>query len=367
MNSRRPRAALSAALAVIVTGACPLTAASDPVISGILQTRLDAAWQDGAAEDYTVGLEEYASLRLKAAAGDRGTVYAAVNLVAASGSCASDGLAGNSLIAGDNYAAAIEVERLYAKIQGRTTDVEGGLLRIPFGYGQAFRPTDFLNPPNPLLPDARPRAVLGGTLALYPADTSKLRAFAAMGTDPGTSDGGGASFGLSGDINTERLSSQALYAYQAPSSTAPDGIHRGGFSAKLEAGAAFVADVMYSWDGGELVGFGGLRASMGIDYSVLGGDLYLLGQYLYNGPRLLERGTLPRTNYLYGLILYRFDDYTSATLSALAGLDDESCAPSMGVERELFQGCTAGMSFRMAFDSWNPSSASAALTVRMRF
>ncbi|MCK7470695.1 MAG: hypothetical protein MZU95_07820 [Desulfomicrobium escambiense] len=35
-----------------------------------------------ALEEYTVGLEEYANLRLKAVAGDRGTIYAAVNLVA---------------------------------------------------------------------------------------------------------------------------------------------------------------------------------------------------------------------------------------------------------------------------------------------
>jgi len=350
MNSRLPHAALFAALAVTATSAFTQAAAADPVISGILQSRLDAAWQDGAVDEHTVVLEEYANVRLRAEAGDRGTVYAAVNLVAVSGSDA-----------------VIEVERLYARIQGETADIQVGLLRIPFGYGQGFRPTDFLNPPNPLVPDARPRAVLGGMFALYPADTSKLRAFAAMGTETGTSDVSGSVFGLSGDINTDRSSLQALYAWQAPSSATPDGVHRGGFSAKLEAGPAFVADVMYSWDGGELVGFDGLRAGLGIDYSILGGDLYLLGQYLYNGPRLLETGTLPHTNYLYALALYRFDDYTSATLSALAGLDDESRFPGLGVERELFQGCTAGLSLRMVLDSWDPSSASAALTLRMRF
>ncbi|MCK7470697.1 MAG: hypothetical protein MZU95_07830 [Desulfomicrobium escambiense] len=79
------------------------------------------------------------------------------------------------------------------------------------------------------------------------------------------------------------------------------------FPHKLEAGAAFVVDTMYSWDGGELVRVRtGCAAGLGIDYSMFDQDLYLLGQYLYNGPRLLERGTLPHTNYLYAMAALPF-------------------------------------------------------------
>jgi len=349
--------------AFVLAGALAAVAGAEPVISGLLLSRLESTGDPDAVGEYAVGLEEYANLRLKADAGDRGTVYAAVNLVAASGSLADPA----AMDAGQNYSSAIELERLYVKIRGPAVDLESGLLRLPFGYGQAFRPTDFLNPPHPLIPDARPRAVLGGSLAAYPSDASKLRGFVALGPDPGQSDGGGAVFGAAADHNADRFSVQALYALRTPESAATDPLHRGGLSVKAEAGAALVLDAMYSWDGAALDGWDGLRGAAGADYSILDGDLYLLAQYLYNGPRLLDAGTLPEVHYLYAQAHYRLDDYTAAGISALTALDAVSYVPAVSVEREFFQGCTADLRLSAPADRDGLVALTMTAAVRVRF
>lgn len=375
----------SAALAALVLLAAPLAARADaPAFSGILQSAAAASAGAGGAEPSSLGFEEYCNLRLKASAGERGTVYAAVNLVAASGSYLppEEAIALTAFVAGENYAAALELERLYVRITGEALDVEAGLLRAAFGYGQAWRPMDFLAPPNPLLPDARPRGVLGAVVSAYPSRTARVRTFIAAGADPTETDGEGTTLGISADVHGNRVSLQGLYAYRSPDAEYARGLHVAGASVKLEAGAGIVIDALYTLDPSGNLGWGGLKAGLGADYSLFGGDLYILGQYLYNGPGALAPGDdigdlydsptdawyetapvdreaapgvtlaeLNRRNYLYAALQYRFDDYTRASLSCAAGLDDASFLPALSMEYEPFQALTLAWSCRLPLDA----------------
>jgi hypothetical protein len=170
-------------------------------------------------------------------------------------------------------------------------------------------------------------------------------------------------------------------------------VHRFGLSVKVEAGASFVLDTLYILDTAvvdsgyyydrEWNGLQGLEASLGVDYSIFDGDLYMLCQYLYHGGGALESGDtldrlyyptsgdwsdyapagraaflrrdipfseLNRKNYLYTAFTYRFNDYTSSTLSCVTSLDDLSFSPLAQVEHQLFQGLTLGLSLRVPLD-----------------
>lgn len=364
-----------AALAAALLGAAApnVSAADGPVISGQVNAVVNAA--AGAAEhpDFLLGTEEYANLRLRAAVGERAVVHAAVNLVASSGAnaLAATTASPHGTIAGENYAAAIEMERLYARISSESADADLGLLRIPFGYGQAFRPTDFLNPPNPLLPDARPRGVLGGLLSAYAGFDHRVQLFAAGGRNPLEPGGGGSIMGAAGEAHFSRMSVQGLYAFEAPAGEVRAGTNRAGLSLKVEAEAGLAADVLYTQVYGEPAGLEGLELAVGADYSFLDGKLYALVQYLYNGPGLVEPddgfsellalqaaaaasgNSLPafnRKNYLYAQTLYRFSDFTRSGLSCLASLDDLSFSPALTAEHEPFQGLTVTLTARMALD-----------------
>lgn len=370
----------SALAALILAGAAAHPEAPD--ISGTVESVVEGAAGAGGAPGFSLGFEEYANLRLKAAAGERGTVYAAVNLMAASGSYLppSAVLAQTAYLAGENYAAALELERLYLRVRGETLDLEAGLLRIPLGYGLAWRPLDFLAPPNPLVPNARPRGVLGAVVSAYPAETARIKVFLAAGADPLETGGDGTILGAAADVHGNRASLLGLYAFQAPSSGHSQGLHRAGISAKLEAGAGIVLEALYEYDPDDAPGWGGLQAALGLDYSFLEGDLYILGQYLYNGPGYLAPGdelgdlydsvdpwyeTAPadrtpaagvtigyqnRRSYLYAALAYRWSDYNRSTLSCAVSPDDLSFSPDLTLEHEPFQGMTVSFSCRAYLD-----------------
>jgi hypothetical protein len=359
---------VKAATFAIILGAVSGTicAADGPVISGTVNAMVQAMVGTGSFPDFHYGTEEYANLRLKAGVGDRGTVHAAVNLIAASGINSVTAVAAGAAL-GENYTAALELERLYVRIAGDTVDTDFGLMRIAFGYGQAFRPTDILNPPNPLLPEARPRGILGIATAAYPSHDIKVQGFAAGGRDPLESDGGGILSGVSVDAHFRQSSFQALYAFQFPGDDARGGINRFGFSLKLEAGAGIVLDALYALEPGFEVGLDGLEAAVGVDYSFLDGKLYALLQYLYNGPGILDPkddldalyaarnagSELPvfnRRNYLFAQTLYRYSDYTRFGLSCLMALDDLSFSPALTAEHEPFQGFSLALAVRLALD-----------------
>lgn len=152
-----------------------LYAADGLSVSGLLDSTLRLG--EGGGGGFMYGIEEYANIRLRGRVGEGAVFYGAFNCIAASGISAA-ALAADPADS-QNYAAAIELERLYFHIANEKTGLDAGLMRLAFGYGNVFSPSDFFNPKNPLYPDARPRAILGGLFSFYPDDDSTLRAFAA--------------------------------------------------------------------------------------------------------------------------------------------------------------------------------------------
>jgi len=351
INARTRAAARFAAFCTLFA-ASTAGAAEDLDFSGSIDTSYASVFGAEDAPEYSYGLEQYANLRLKANIGERGTVFVAANIIAASGEAAADI---EPFVVGKNYAAAIEVERLYYRIESDTMDMETGLMRMAFGFGQAWSPSDFLSPKNPLLPDARPRGVLGAAVSTYPTDTVKFKAFALSGADSLDAEGNGAVFGATADAHGEHASVQGLYAFEAPTDVDDRGINYAGLSLKLEAEAGFVLDALFSLNADDPNGIEGLQATIGADYSFLNGDLYALLEYLYNGWGGVDTadrsGIEDNTNYLYGAFTYRFSDYTNATISCVASIDDRSFSPYLELSHEPFQGMTVSLSGRIPVGS----------------
>ncbi|MDR0600364.1 MAG: hypothetical protein LBG84_09855 [Treponema sp.] len=367
MNGRiRYRVLLAAALFAAAAGGL---AAQGLTVSGLLDSTVSARAGAGDAPAFSYGLEEYAGLRFQAKARDKAVVYGAVNLIAAAGNAAVNtalaglyqggprpGLSPSAFSGGENYVAGLELERLYFRVNGEYLDFDGGLTRLPFGYGQVWGPSDFLNPKNPLYPDARPRGVLGGVLAWYPAESLKVQGFGAAPRDPFAAGGQGALAGLAVDRHGTKASFQALYAFEAPRDGSPRGIHRVGMSLKADLELGLTVDALYAYNPQAGMDLDGLSLSAGFDYSFFGGKLIVLAEYLYNGGysstsvRGGGAGGLSHRNYLYGGLTWMVNDYTSAGLALLAGVDDLSCVPILSLSRDLFQGCTLSLAGQVPLD-----------------
>jgi hypothetical protein len=336
--------------------------------SGILDSTVTLGAGAGEGPDFFYGLEEYANLRMQAKLREGAAFYGALNLIAAAGgpavtaaalgagnAAAYPGFAPSSFAAGENYTAALEPERLYFRLNGEYLDFDGGLMRIAFGYGQVFGPSDFLNPKNPLVPDARPRAVLGGTLAAYPEDSFKLRLFGAAPRDSLSAEGGGGLAGISGDRHWDKASVQALYAFESPEDGSRLGIHRCGLSIKADFEAGLAADMLYTYNREDNTGIDGLSFSAGLDYSFWKGKWYILAEYLYNGASSSTSvqsspAGFSREHFLYTALSWLYNDYTIFTLACLSGFSDLSFAPVLSAEYELFQGFTVRLSGRLPLD-----------------
>ncbi|MFP3089041.1 hypothetical protein LQZ21_01800 [Treponema sp. TIM-1] len=333
-------------------------------LSGFLDSKVSFQGGTGDISPFLFGWEEYANLRFQTKIGDRADFYGAFNLIAAAGSSALAGFAGATLnpfsasafVTGDNYAAAMELERLYMRIKGEYLDVDTGLMRLGFGFGQVFSPSDFLNPRNPLFPDARPRAVLGAALSVYPEDTIKLLTFTTTPKNPFNAHGKGFLMGISGDKHWDRASIQVLYSFESPQDTSEYGIHRTGLSLKADMELGFIVDLLYRYNHEVRTGIDGLSISSGFDYSFFNGNFYVLTEYLYNGAasstaQSTENQTgFSNRNYLCGTFLYHFSDYTQINLTVLCSLDDISFSPSLTLDHDLFQGITLSLTGRVPLD-----------------
>jgi len=353
------------AAAALLCGIMPLYA-EQPVFSGIVESNIGEA--RGGNGGFTWQAEQYANLRMKAAVGDRAVIHAAVNADATSAK-------------EEELSTGAELERLYFSINGDTVDFDAGFMRMAFGYGQAFRPSDFLNPPNPLYPDARQKGALGAIAALYPGDEYKVQLFGADRTDPYVQYPGFSRplAGASGEIHRSEFSAQALYAIQTPAERGSRcAVNYCGASLKFDLLAGIAADTLYTYDSSNPPSMDGMQFALGADYSLLKGDLYLLGQYFFNGDGSLDTGDnisdlyankewtklkveqrVPvegfsdfyRKHYLYLHALYAFDDFTRATASILSALEDGSFLPSLGAEYEPFQGMTLSLTAKFPLDA----------------
>ncbi|MDR2662930.1 MAG: hypothetical protein LBC31_08045 [Treponema sp.] len=375
------KAAVPALLILLAAGGTVF--AEGPVLSGNIETTVFAASGAGTSPDFFYGAEEYANLRLKVPAGECAAVYGAFNLIAAAGGPAAAALgtgsaaapgAGNaagsgfsSFTAGENFAAAIELERLYLQLSGDTLGLSTGLLRIPLGYSLAWGPIDFLNPRNPLITNARLRAVLGLLGSWYPLEDMKFFGFAAAPEDPLAADGGGSRFGLGWENHWPAASLQLLASYESPAAyTAslpvpasvdyPFGLYRFGFSLKAELEIGFAAEALYTLNRDSPAFSQGLSAAAGFDYSFFDGKLYVLVEYLYSGTESVSAAGpanlqgRQNNHYLYGAFTWLWNDYTSITLGSGVCLDDPSAIPSLKWEHEIFQGTTLSLEARVPLD-----------------
>ena len=341
--------------------------------SGIMDSTVNYTAGAGEAPDHSFGFEQFANLRLRVRTRDSVVFHAALNLAAMSGNYLES--ASSPLIYGPNYAAILELERLYFRITGEHIDTEAGLLRMNFGYGQVWASSDFLNPRNPMLQNARNRGVLGMNFSIYPADTLRFMAFATAPSNPQEIEGAGFTPGLVMDKHWERGSFQGLYAFKTPGfselpedfdppyTSTKNGIHYFGFSLKFDLGPGFVLDSLYSLNPEELNGIDSLSSGIGFDYSFMGGSLYLLFEYLFNGSTSITAvnsgGNWVNNHFLYGSAMYRISDFTSFNLAAIFCMDDLSFQPIFRLSYEAFQGFTLSLSARLPLDKRNFGGAEA--------
>ena len=328
--------------------------AQNIAVSGILDSTVSLRAGAGDSPAFSYGVEEYANVRMQAKLKERGTVFGAFNFIAAAGDYAAASVNAGLLASGQNYAAAIELERLYFRLNGDAVDFEGGLLRLPFGYGQVWGPSDFLNPKNPLKPDARPRAVLGAGLSWYVLDSLKLLGFGAAPRNPLSQSGSGGLFGLSMDQHWDRASIQALYSFESPQTGSNKGIHRAGVSVKADVELGLVIDALYTYNNETGTGIDGLSFSAGADYSLFDGDLIVLAEYLYNGETSSTSGkgggSFSNEHYLYTGLTWRFDDFTNISAALISGFDDVSFTPVFTFSHDLFQGAALSLTAQIPLD-----------------
>jgi hypothetical protein len=323
-------------------------AADMMTVSGVLNSTVKLG--SDADGDFIYGLEEYANIRLRSRIGDKATFYGAFNCIATSGMTAQALAASGGIgTQTQNYAALLELERLYVHLVNEKTGLDAGLMRLAFGYGNVFSPSDFFNPRNPLYPDARPRAILGGLFSFYPDDDSNLRTFAAAPFNPFSMEGDGFRIGISGERHFKNMSVQGLYAFESPqdeSGGAAVGIHHLGASAKGDAFVGLWVDVLYSLNPAfhREKRWQELSASAGFDYSFVGAHLYFLCEYLFNGAYSITAASdenpsgYHNSHYLYGMARYSVSDFTSVSLSALFAVGDLSLTPIVSFDTDIFQG-----------------------------
>jgi len=325
-----------------------------------------AATED--APNFFSGFEEYANIRFQSKIRGNAAVYGAVNLIAASGIYAvnakemaalgtSSGLNSTSYVYGENYIAGIEIERLYFRLSGESVSFDGGLMRLPFGYGQVWGSSDFLNPKNPLKPDARARAILGAAFFWYPTEETKLLTFYSAPRDPFSQKGDGSFLGMSFDKHWNKASVQTLYCFETLKPDSDYGIHRAGLSVKADLELGLVIDTLYTYNRDAETKLDGLSFSAGADYSFVDGKLIVLAEYLYNGETSstafnYETNLLgfSNNNYLYTSLTWRFNDFTNISAALISGLDDVSFTPVITLNHDLFQGATLTITAQAPMD-----------------
>jgi len=353
---------------LIIVFTCQALFSAEAELSGVFDSTVNFTAGAGDSPAGAWGIEEFANLRLRVGTGGKASFFAALNLIAMAGNyLETAGLLGTvfsnpffgstPLIYGQNFAAALELERLYFRINGDYIDAEAGLLRLNFGYGQIWGSSDFLNSRNPLFPNARPRGVLGMDVSFYPADSLKLMAFAAAPRDPLKTRGGGIIPGLSLDQHWDRASVQVLYAFETPSTGFEWGIHRFGLSVKADLELGFVVDALYTLNPAKARGINSLSVGTGFDYNFLDGSLYVILEYLFNGSSSATSWNATNNflgwmnhHFIYGMAMYRFNDYCSLALSAVLCFDDLSFQPMLSFDYEFFQGFSLNLSARLPLD-----------------
>jgi len=314
-------------LIILVIGYQALYAQQGMAFSGILESAVSTNYDDS----LTYGVEQYANIRMQSRVGNNATFFGAVNLIAKN-------QAPTTLI---------ELERLYFRLNGETVNFDGGLMRLPFGYGQIWNPSDFINPKNPLLPNARPLAVLGAGLSWYPTDSFKFMEFAVAPNDSLQRDG---IAGFLAEQHWDFASLQMLYACEF----ADTSFHRIGVSFKADLELSFVLDMLYTVSEE-------LLFSAGFDYSMFSGNLIVLTEYFYN------EAIKGKENNVYSGLTWRFSDYVSAGAALLYGIDDKSAVPIGTFNYDIFQGAGFSLIAQRPLNSDLPYDFNLEARLKLRF
>jgi hypothetical protein len=341
---------------------------AEVVFSGIMDSTVAMIALADDSSDVSLGFEQFVNLRFQSRLREGGTFFGAINLLAASGLSAAPMMGMPGMLGSENFAAAIEIERLHFRLRGEHIDFDGGLMRLPFGYGQVWGPTDFLNPRNPLKPDARPRGILGGAVTWYPIDELKLLGFFSAPRNPFSFGGEGFIFGVSADHHFDKASVQGLYSFETPNADegSDSGIHRAGFSVKADVEVGLAIEVLYTYNHQAETGLDGLSFSVGADYSFLDGNLIVLAEYLFNGESS-STSFHPNRHNLYTGLTYRFSDFTNMNAAFVISLDDFFFTPMVTLNHDLFQGVVLTVSAQAPFDSDTFYGVNCSVRVRLRF
>lgn len=308
------------------------------------------------------------------------------------------------------YIGSFDLERLYFKAGNKYFDIETGLLRISRGFGYIFSPTDLFNPRNPLNPEARPEGKLSFSATFYPSDMWNIQSFIIAPDNPIEQSGWGFKFGLASKLYLKKVSFDFLYTLFLPdvdyekdleAAGLPESINNDftqivGFSMKADIEIGLFIDMIYRFDhkafktgkyyGKDFKGYEGLEAAIGIDYTLPGGRVYLLMEYMFYGSGMIdwsdrkldsvyiddtlngkwyENAPLDRAynsdmkslsflrhDYLFGMIRVKANDYLSLGNTYLFGIDDQSSILSLFFDVEPFQAFTINMTCMFPFD-WN--------------
>jgi len=340
--------------------------------SGLLDSSVFLRAGAGDAQAFSYGFEKYANMRMTARMREVGTIFADVNLIALAGDPAVAAAAmGMPFASGPNFIAGFDLERLFFRLNTDNTRLDGGLMRIPIGYGLVWRPTDFLNPPNPLVANARPRGVLGAEFSWWPTFDMKFVGFAATPRDPFSRWGGGTRVGVTLEREWDRIVVKGIYAFELPRGgpgssfpadpdlhplipSAEFGVHRVGLSVKADMELGFALDVLYSYNHEQQTRLDGLAVSAGFDYSFFGGSLLVVAEYLFSGAAsstaIEGGGHLGNRHYLYTGFTWIFNDFTNAGVALISGFSDLSFTPIATFNREIFQGATLALTAQVPLD-----------------
>jgi hypothetical protein len=304
------------------------------------------------------------------------------------------------------YVGGFELERMSFKAGNDYFDIEAGLMKLSMGYGYVFSPTDLFNPRDPLDPDARPEGKLAVVTSFYPMPMWKIQAFSIIPDNPVDTKGYGFKFGTSTNILIKKVNLEFLYSmfmpdidyhadlakYNLSKSTNNDFTHIAGFSLKADIEIGLFIDMIYRFDqkafyfkqyyGKDFKGYEGLEAALGIDYTLPGGKVYLLLEYMFYGSGMVdwdkknldelyttgdwwkkssldrvslfntEKNTLSylRHDYIYGLITVTVNDYLKLGTSYLFGADDQSAILTAIADINPFQSFSINVRALFPFD-----------------
>ncbi len=258
-------------------------------------------------------------------------------------------LSAPALLLGQAAGEEILIDRLYVTYNHPAFDLTVGKQRFSWGMGTAFRPVDRFNPPNPIDPSSTRAGKNGVELTVPLGQLSSISAIA-VHDGGGASDAGGANpwtTGLRARTNVGQTDLAVSVADDGTRDTRTLGLE-----AKGDLLVGYHAEAVYEYPG-RAFDQGKWTYAVGVDNS-WGENLFALVEYLHDqsGGDSPEKyrwdllGTSRQwlgTDYLFGALTYKTDDYSSLSLSVLRNIKDEGTIIIPGFTTEVADGVTLSL------------------------